>query len=324
MSKAKKVQFITIDENQLHQRIDNFLINFLKTVPKTLIYRIIRKGEVRVNKKRVKPSFKLSIGDIVRVPPLKIEEKNSIHSYQNLEIIKNLNNKVLYEDSNILVINKPSGLAVHGGSGINIGLIESLRVSRTDLKYLELIHRIDRDTSGILMIAKKRSFLRSIQEQFRIKNIRKTYVALVKGNWDRSNKIINKPLYKNEINSVVKVDPMGKKSVTRVKVIKEFENATFIEASPITGRTHQIRVHCLSEGHPIANDNRYGDHEFDVQMKKMGLDRMFLHAMELEFFYPPINEMLVIKAPLDIGLTKVLDKLSSLNDIAKKNSFDYL
>ena len=309
ISKAKKVQFITIDENQLHQRIDNFLINFLKTVPKTLIYRIIRKGEVRVNKKRVKPSFKLSIGDEVRVPPLKIEEKKIINSYQNLEVIKKLSYSVLYEDSNILVINKPSGLAVHGGSGINIGVIESLRISRTDLKYLELIHRIDKNTSGILMIAKKRSFLRSIQEQFRTKNIKKTYVALVKGNWDRSKKIVNKPLYKNEINSVVKVDPMGKKSITRVKVIKEFENATFIEASPITGRTHQIRVHCLSEGHPIANDERYGDDEFDEKMKKIGLDRMFLHAMQLEFFYAPINETLVIKAPLDLKLNKVLDKL---------------
>ncbi|AMG29570.1 23S rRNA pseudouridine(955/2504/2580) synthase RluC [Grimontia hollisae] len=305
-----KVQFIDISDDIAGQRIDNFLRNRLKNVPKSMIYRVLRKGEVRVNKKRIKPEYKLQAGDVIRVPPIKIPETAQAEAPSTkLNRVAELEKCVIYEDDHMLVLNKPSGTAVHGGSGLHFGAIEAMRSLRPDARFLELVHRIDRDTSGILLIAKKRSALRHLQAQFREKTVQKYYFALTMGNWKPSMKKVTAPLLKNEVNSIVRVNPDGKPSETRFKVLEQFDQATLVQASPITGRTHQIRVHAQYVGHPLAWDDRYGDPRFDAYTKKFGLNRLFLHAANIKFTHPGSGEMMDISAPMDKQLEKTLEGL---------------
>ncbi|MGJ7093000.1 23S rRNA pseudouridine(955/2504/2580) synthase RluC [Vibrio hannami] len=305
-----KVQFVEIDEDMAGQRIDNFLRNQLKNVPKSLIYRIIRKGEVRVNKKRIKAEYKLKAGDLVRVPPVKVEETAQADvPNTKLNKVAELEHCIIYEDDHMLILNKPSGTAVHGGSGLSFGAIEALRALRPQARFLELVHRIDRDTSGILLVAKKRSALRHLQAQFREKTVQKYYFALVMGEWKNSCRTVNAPLLKNEVNSIVRVNPNGKASETRFKILEKFKDATLIQASPITGRTHQIRVHTQYTGHPIAWDDRYGDRRFDAYTGKFGLNRLFLHAANIKFTHPGTEKEMDISAPMGNQLEKVLSGL---------------
>lgn len=306
------VQFVAITAENAGQRIDNFLRTQLKGVPKSMIYRILRKGEVRVNKKRVKPEYKLEDGDEVRVPPVRVAEREEQTVSPKLDKVAALESCILYEDDYLLVLNKPSGTAVHGGSGLSFGVIEGLRALRPEARFLELVHRLDRDTSGILLVAKKRSALRSLHEQLREKGMQKDYLALVRGDWPSHLKVVQAPLLKNILQSgerVVRVSAEGKPSETRFKVEERFGLATLVKASPVTGRTHQIRVHTLHGGHPIAFDDRYGDREFDRQLAPTGLARLFLHAAALTFTHPNTSESLRMEAPLDKALKHCLSQL---------------
>ncbi|BAN98451.1 rluA family pseudouridine synthase [Plautia stali symbiont] len=306
------VQFVAITAENADQRIDNFLRTQLKGVPKSMIYRILRKGEVRVNKKRVKPEYKLEDGDEVRVPPVRVAEREEQAVSPKLDKVAALESCILYEDDYLLVLNKPSGTAVHGGSGLSFGVIEGLRALRPEARFLELVHRLDRDTSGILLVAKKRSALRSLHEQLREKGMLKDYLALVRGDWPSHLKVVQAPLLKNILQSgerVVRVSAEGKPSETRFKVEERFGLATLVKASPVTGRTHQIRVHTLHGGHPIAFDDRYGDREFDRQLAPTGLSRLFLHAAALTFTHPNTGESLRMEAPLDKALKHCLSQL---------------
>ena len=223
-----------------------------------------------------------------------------------------LEHLIIYEDDHILVLNKPSGTAVHGGSGLKFGAIEALRALRPQSRFLELVHRIDRDTSGILLVAKKRSALRHLQAQFRAKTVQKYYFALVMGQWKSSCKKVTAPLLKNEVNSIVRVNAQGKPSETRFKIIEKFSQATLVQASPITGRTHQIRVHTQYTGHPIAWDDRYGDRRFDAYMSQVGLDRLFLHAANIKFQHPSNDQWMEVDAPMEEKLSRVLIGLRQL------------
>ncbi len=306
-----QVQLIDIDEDMAGQRIDNFLRNQLKNVPKSMVYRILRKGEVRVNKKRIKAEYKLSAGDVVRIPPVTLEQSDQEINTPNTKLSKvaELEHCIIFEDEHLLILNKPSGTAVHGGSGLKFGAIEALRALRPEARFLELVHRIDRDTSGILLVAKKRSALRHLQAQFREKTIQKYYFALVMGQWKSGCKVVNAPLLKNEVNSIVRVNPNGKASETRFKILEQFAQATLVQASPITGRTHQIRVHTQYTGHPIAWDDRYGDRRFDAYTAQFGIDRLFLHAANIRFIHPSTEALMDINAPLDTQLEQALVKL---------------
>ena len=311
-----KVKFTEISEDEAGQRIDNYLVNQLKGVPKSLIYRIIRKGEVRVNKGRIKPEYKLQDGDIIRIPPVRVSQKAAPEISTKLNKVSQLENQIIFEDEVLLVLNKPSGLAVHGGSGVNFGIIEALRALRPDARFLELVHRLDRDTSGILLVAKKRSALRHLHAQLREKRVQKDYLALVRGQWQSHCKVINAPLLKNELASgerIVRVNEQGKASETRFRVEERYQNATLVKASPVTGRTHQIRVHTQYAGHPIALDDKYGDREFDKKMSELGLNRLFLHAFEIVFFHPRTEEKMRVKAPLDGKMKQVLTKVRNEN-----------
>ncbi|ENM5743188.1 23S rRNA pseudouridine(955/2504/2580) synthase [Vibrio metoecus] len=306
-----QVQFIDIDEDMAGQRIDNFLRNQLKTIPKSVVYRILRKGEVRVNKKRVKAEYKLEAGDVVRVPPVTVEvkENEATPPSTKLNKVAELEHCIVYEDDHLLILNKPSGTAVHGGSGLHFGAIEALRALRPQARFLELVHRIDRDTSGILLVAKKRSALRHLQAQFREKTVQKYYYALVMGHWDAECKVVNAPLLKNEVNSIVRVNPNGKPSETRFRILEKFTEATLVQASPVTGRTHQIRVHTQYMGHPIAWDDRYGDRRFDAYTAKFGIERLFLHAANIQFVHPASEAKMEIHAPLEAHLEQALAKM---------------
>ncbi|WP_439258416.1 23S rRNA pseudouridine(955/2504/2580) synthase RluC [Lonepinella sp. BR2271] len=306
------VKMLNISADEAGQRIDNYLLTKLKGVPKSLIYRIVRKGEVRVNKGRIKPEYKLQAGDVVRVPPVRVSEKAQAPISTKLNKVAQLESQIIFEDDCLLVINKPSGIAVHGGSGLSFGVIEGLRALRPEARFLELVHRIDRDTSGILLVAKKRSALRNLHEQLRIKTVQKDYLALVRGQWQSHVKVVQAPLLKNELASgerIVKVSEQGKPSETRFSIEERYANATLVKASPVTGRTHQIRVHTLHAGHPIALDDKYGDKKFDEEMTAFGLNRLFLHAFNIRFEHPKTGETLQLTAPLDKNMKTILQKL---------------
>lgn len=306
------VKTLEISEDEAGQRIDNYLMAKLKGVPKSLIYRIVRKGEVRVNKGRIKPEYKLQCGDVVRVPPVRVSEKTQAPVSSKLNKVASLEQQIIFEDDCLLVINKPSGIAVHGGSGLSFGVIEGLRALRPEARFLELVHRLDRDTSGILLVAKKRSALRHLHEQLRIKTVQKDYLALVRGQWQSHVKVVQAPLLKNELASgerIVKVSPEGKPSETRFSIEERYPTATLVKASPVTGRTHQIRVHTLHAGHPIALDDKYGDKDFDAEMRALGLNRLFLHAASIRFEHPKTGETLRLNAPLDEKMKAILKKL---------------
>ena len=303
-----QVVYVEITEDNSDQRLDNFLITRLKGVPKSHIYRIVRKGEVRVNKGRVDVKYRLVAGDIVRVPPVRVAERSE-ESYIPQGLQAALQQGILFEDEGFLIVNKPAGFAVHGGSGVSSGIIEGMRLLRPEAHFLELVHRLDKDTSGCLLIAKKRSALRLLQELFRNSQIQKTYQALLSGQWARKKLVVTAPLLKNVSKGgerIVVISPSGKAAETLFRRLKLFPNATLVEASPKTGRTHQIRVHAASLGHPIVGDERYGVDEVNKGFKTKGYKRMFLHAQTLRFQHPVTGVLMTISAPLPAQLENLL------------------
>lgn len=308
---ASSVQFLEVEPELAGQRIDNFLRARLKGAPKTLIYRILRKGEVRVNKGRIKPDYRLQAGDIVRVPPLRLAEADEpVPLAQGL--LERLEASIVHEDKGLIVINKPAGIAVHGGSGLSYGVIEAFRQLRPDARELELVHRLDRDTSGLLMIAKKRSMLRHLHAALRGDGVDKRYMALVRGSWPTARKQVNAPLLKNTLRSgerMVEVSDEGKEALTLFRVLRRFgEFATLVEASPVTGRTHQIRVHARHAGHSIAGDPKYGDEDFTREIRELGGKRLFLHAYQLRITLPE-GEVLSLEAPVDEMWQQTMERL---------------
>lgn len=300
---TNQVNLITIDEDHDDQRIDNFLLTLLKGAPRSLIYRLLRKGEVRINKKRAKPVQRLAIGDVVRIAPVRIKEPSLdevVVPTSQTDLIKK---SILFEDDFYIGVNKPSGLAVHGGSGIKLGLIELLRAMRPQQKFLELVHRLDRDTSGVILVAKKRSALVAVQKLFQgEKAIDKRYLAMVHGDWPDYQDRVSAPLKKNDIQGgerVVRVDEEGKPSLTKFKVIGRSKRYSLIEARPITGRTHQIRVHAQYAGCGIAGDPKYLNRVEQVIDKQTGIKRLCLHAYRLAFIHPMTDELLEITSPLN-------------------------
>jgi 23S rRNA pseudouridine955/2504/2580 synthase len=305
------VQYITIDADYAGQRIDNFLMTRLKGLPKTRVYRILRKGEVRVNKKRIDPSYRLQAGDEVRLPPMHLEEK-SAPVMPSKRAAALLTDRILYEDKGLLIINKPPGMPVHGGAGISMGVIEALRSMYPKLPQLELAHRLDLDTSGCLVIAKKRSVLKELHELLRSGDVHKVYLTLTKGQWVKSELRVEAALRKNQLNSgerMVRVDVDGKPSLTVFEPIHTYGNAMLMEATLHTGRTHQIRVHARYRSHPVAGDEKYGDKEFNKQMRTYGLKRLFLHSHKIEFTLPSTEQHIKIIAPLDADLQACLDAI---------------
>lgn len=312
---APKVRFLEVDADTAGQRVDNFLSARLKGVPKSLIYRVLRKGEVRVNKGRVKPEYKLQAGDVVRVPPIRVAAKTELLKPSE-SLTQLLANAVLYEDRDLLVVNKPSGLAVHGGSGVQLGLIESLRQIREQDRFLELIHRLDKDTSGCVMVAKSRRCLRHMQQLLRERgSINKVYQALVVGRWPKRRKQIAVPLLKSQLANgerIVRAVEAGtegaKDSLTEYRVLEHYQGCSLVEAKPITGRTHQIRVHSQYAGHSILGDEKYADKEAAGLIREIGLKRLFLHAAKLDFVTVDKRKVSV-EAPLSKELLKVIQSL---------------
>ena len=305
------VQILSVEPGYDGQRIDNFLLNYLKGVPKSLVYRILRKGEVRVNKGRIKANYRLQVGDQVRIPPVRMAEKEEPGKLDN-RLLDRLEKAILFEDKRLLVLNKPSGIAVHGGSGLKFGLIEALRQMRPEERQLELVHRLDRETSGCLLVAKRRSALRTLHELMRNNKIDKRYIALVSGHWNRDRINVDAPLLKNTLQGgerVVVVDPRGKEALTKFNIRERFTDSMLIEARLITGRTHQIRVHATHLGTPILGDEKYGDITANKQMKEKGLKRLFLHAETLRFRWPDEKQDQVFRAPLEPALNELLSRI---------------
>ena len=278
------VYYAEITTEEDGQRLDNYLLRILKGVPKSHVYRIIRGGEVRVNKKRAKPSSRLCRGDMIRIPPVRTSQEKEVHVGDRLT--QRLHECVIYEDDQLLVVNKPAGIAVHGGSGLSLGMIEALRKTRTDLPYLELVHRLDKDTSGCLVLAKKRSVLRSIQALLEARTVTKTYWALLLHPWEgKKSVIVDAPLEKNTLKSgerFVVVNPEGKSSQTSFKLLENYKQACWVEARPKTGRTHQIRVHSVCLGHPIIGDPKYGK-DVPIDGLNSSNQRLYLHARAIQF-----------------------------------------
>ncbi|WP_342779702.1 23S rRNA pseudouridine(955/2504/2580) synthase RluC [Parahaliea aestuarii] len=304
------MQFLTIDTDDVGQRLDNFLLRILKGVPKTRIYRGLRKGEFRVNKGRVKAEYRLQAGDVLRVPPIRTAEQGApatVPGYWTEELAR----RVVYEDESLLIIDKPSGLAVHGGSGLNYGLIECLRQMRPDDRRLELVHRLDRDTSGLVMVARKPAVLRELHKLLRTDKVDKRYLALVSGKWPRRLSVVEAPLEKNVVQSgerMVRVSKEGKPSVTGFSAVERFPRATLVEAKPVTGRTHQIRVHAQHAGCPLLGDPKYSDPKSEALAAELGLRRLFLHARSLRFTLPDQGRI-EVQAALDPELESILEKL---------------
>ena len=318
VSPVPQVKTVLVDEDAAGQRLDNFLMRHLKGVPKSHVYRIIRSGEVRVNKGRASADDRVAAGDQVRLPPVRISDRVAEKADAMAATIASgapaREFSILFEDDYLMAIDKPAGVAVHGGSGVSFGVIEQLRMARPQAVFLELIHRLDRETSGILLIAKKRSALKLLQNQFRERETGKTYLALVLGQWPASKKVLDKPLHKylladgeRRVKVVGKDDPDGMPSVTLVRSRPTSTLAfTLLEVTIKTGRTHQIRVHLASEGHPIAGDDKYGD--FDTNKRLMrtvdspALKRMYLHAWRLQFNHPASGERIELSSPLPLEL----------------------
>ena len=321
------VNHISVAEHEAGQRLDNYLIKILKGVPKSHIQRIIRGGEVRVNKGRAKPDWRVAAGDVVRIPPIRVAQpENAVSSLKNIPARQF---DVVFEDDALLVINKPSGVAVHGGSGVSFGVIEQLRQSRPEAKYLELVHRLDKDTSGLLMIAKKRSALVKLHEMLRNDHPKKVYLALGVGAWQPENRHVRLPLVKYTGaagEKMVRVDDEGQSAHTIFRVLDTFSGClthsvgisalSLVEATLKTGRTHQIRVHMQASGCPIAGDERYGDYQANRRLQKLGLKRMFLHAHRLVLAHPLSGETLDLVAGLPEELERVVERLAAGGEAA--------
>jgi len=310
-----EVKWLTVDEESAGQRLDNFLIRHLKGVPKTHVYRIIRSGEVRVNKGRASADTRIESGDVVRLPPVRISDKvaeKAARPAPGREF------PLLLEDDALMAIDKPAGVAVHGGSGVSFGVIEQLRQARPLAKLLELVHRLDRETSGILLVAKKRSALKHVQDQFRERETGKTYLALVQGQWPEKLKVIDSALHKfllpdgeRRVRVTSNEDPDGMRSISLVKVAERWDTCTLLEVTIKTGRTHQIRVHLASQGHPIAGDDKYGDFEWNKALQKQGLKRMFLHAWRLQFTHPATGKRVELMSNLPPELQLYVNHVKS-------------
>lgn len=327
-----QVKNVVVDEDSSGQRLDNFLLRELKGVPKTHVYRIIRSGEVRLNQHRTTADARVTAGDVVRLPPLRVAQPADV-SVAPLAPAREF--PILFEDDHLLAIDKPSGIAVHGGSGVSFGVIESVRRARPQARFLELVHRLDRDTSGVLLLAKKRSALTQLQQQFRQRQTGKTYLALVAGCWPANKKVLDKPLFKyllgegangahggeKRVKVVARDDPSGRPALTLVKVVRQLaagadvaalagDGFTLLAVTLKTGRTHQIRVHLASEGYPIVGDDKYGNFNLNKALLRSGqstpLKRMFLHAWHLEFNHPVNGERLTLIAPLPTELEAFL------------------
>lgn len=311
MAEGRGVQWLEIDEHHDGQRLDNFLLAHLKGAPRTLIYRIIRRGEVRINGGRCKASRRLANGDRIRVPPLRLTPQEAVQEVSdNLRHV--IERSLLKETPDWMVFNKPSGLAVHGGSGVKIGLIEALRQIRDDLPYLELVHRLDRDTSGCLLVAKSRDALNFLSEELREHRMQKHYLALVEGKWSVERNEVDAPLLRFELPNGerrVRVDVTGKPSRTRFTLIESLKGGSLIEAEPVTGRTHQIRVHADHAGHPLLGDTKYGSVSGERLAKRCELSRLFLHAKMLGFTDPASRQPVQMHAPLSDDLQGVLARL---------------
>lgn len=318
------VSHITVDEDSAGQRLDNFLIRVLKGVPKTHIYRIIRSGEVRRNKGRVSADDRVECGDVLRIPPIRLSERaeeKKAHPAPARDF------PVVFEDDWLLAIDKPAGVAVHGGSGVSFGVIEQMRQARPDARFLELVHRLDRETSGLLLIAKKKSALKALQNQFRERETGKTYYALVKGQWPAKLKVLNQPLHKylttdgeRRVRVTTADDPDGMPSVSLVRVAKQALTLpgpptdqsggfSLLEVTIKTGRTHQIRVHLAHAGHPIAGDDKYGDFDLNRQLAKLGMKRMFLHAWRLRLTHPSTGNAMELHSELPPELQEWVEKV---------------
>ncbi len=312
-SKHGSVQFINVSADQSGQRIDNFLLNLAKGVPKSRIYRAIRTGEVRINKGRIRQTYKICKNDTVRIPPLRTTTTAKINRpFVNSLIRQQIIDSVLMEDDDLLVLNKPYGLAVHAGNNINQGIIEALRIIRNEMPYLELVHRLDRDTSGCLLLAKHRTALRNLQQQMINHTVDKCYLTLMSGNWGNKQKLVNQPIQKNIVTSgerMACVDPNGKYAKTIFIPIEPFSEMQLSEVVLHTGRTHQIRVHAAHIKHPIAGDTKYGERSFNEKMKQFGLKRLFLHAWKLGIEHPINKRSLNLQAPLPTELQYVLNRL---------------
>jgi 23S rRNA pseudouridine955/2504/2580 synthase len=305
------VRRIRIDEDYRGQRIDNYLMGLLKGVPRSFVYRILRRGEVRVNRGRIQASYRLQPGDLVRVPPVQLAPK-AAPGRPGERVLRRLDGAILLETPRFLVINKPTGMAVHGGSGLNFGVIEALRILRPEEHHLELVHRLDRETSGCLLISRKRSALRILHELLRTDGVDKRYLALLAGRWDKKTLEVDAPLRKNTLRSgerIVRIDPQGKPARTRFRRLERFDDATLVEAQLLTGRTHQIRVHAAHLGMPILGDPKYGDEQANRGMRERGLKRMFLHARVLRFRWPDEDQAIQVEAPLDAALEGLLSDL---------------
>jgi 23S rRNA pseudouridine955/2504/2580 synthase len=309
---APQVQRLVVDEGSEGQRLDNFLIRVLKGVPKTHVYRVIRSGEVRINKGRAAADTRLALGDEIRVPPVRMGEPKAEASVPPREFA------VLFEDEHLLAIDKPAGVAVHGGSGVSFGVIEQLRRARPQAKFLELVHRLDKETSGVLLLAKKRSALTHVQDQFRERGTVKIYAALVIGAWPASKKVIDVALLKTldakgerHVRAVDAANEEARRSITLVKVEQKFAGHTLLDVTLKTGRTHQIRVHLAHEGHAIVGDPKYGDFAANRLMARgeHRFARMFLHARHLAFDHPASAERVALDAPLPIECTQLLEQL---------------
>jgi len=307
-----QVQRLVVDEGSEGQRLDNFLIRVLKGVPKTHVYRVIRSGEVRINKGRAAADTRLALGDEVRVPPVRMAEPKAEAAVPPREFA------LLFEDDHLLAIDKPAGIAVHGGSGVAFGVIEQLRRARPAARFLELVHRLDKETSGVLLLAKKRSALTHLQDQFRARGTLKVYAALVNGRWPASKKVIDVALLKTldargerHVRAVGADNDDARRSITLVKVARAFDAFTLLDVTLKTGRTHQIRVHLAHEGHPITGDPKYGDFALNRQLARgeHRFGRMFLHARHLAVDHPASGERIALDAPLPAECVQLLETL---------------
>jgi len=310
-SQALAATFVTITEEEAGQRIDNYLLRVCKGVPKSHIYRILRSGEVRVNKGRIDQLYRLEQGDLVRIPPIRVAEKASGATVPGAEF------KIVHEDNHLLVIDKPAGVAVHGGSGVSYGVIEQLRAARPDAKFLELVHRLDRETSGLLLLAKKRSALTNLHDQMREGHTDKRYLTAVAGNWVNKRQHVKLPLHKYTTpdgERRVVVQAGGMESHTVFSLLRKWEDFALLEAELKTGRTHQIRVHLSSSGFPILGDEKYGDFALNKQLQKAtetrgALRRMFLHAYKITFTHPDTGAKMTLQAPLPAECDRFLVSL---------------
>ncbi|HZW12776.1 MAG TPA: 23S rRNA pseudouridine(955/2504/2580) synthase RluC [Noviherbaspirillum sp.] len=310
-----QVRLVTISEEEADQRIDNFLLRICKGVPKSHIYRVLRSGEVRVNKGRIDQTYRLKEGDVVRVPPIRIAEKAT-------QLVPGAEFSILFEDAHLLIIDKPAGVAVHGGSGVSYGVIEQLRAARPQAKFLELVHRLDRETSGILLLAKKRSALSNLHEQIREGQLDKRYLTLVRGTWQNTRQHVKLPLFKYTTpdgERRVRVQADGAPSHTVFNLVKRFGDFVLLEAELKTGRTHQIRVHLASSGFPILGDDKYGDFALNKALQKadgerVALKRMFLHAHQITFRHPETGEPITLKAQLPPECQRFLKSLEQCGE----------